>query len=143
MTRAIILALLIAHTAHAQGWEVRIPDKVEVTLGEAATLPIAIAVDRGLVISKDAPVIVDVTATGVTTRKPRLGRAEAVDPEADAPRWEVPLKTTAAGEHVVKIRLRMWLCGGRSCRPLDVKRQATIVVTGQKPVETQPQTPAK
>ena len=126
--------LLLASTAYAQGWEVRVPDKLEVTLGEVATLPIAIAVDRGLVISKDAPVIVDVTATGgLSTRKPRLGRADAVDPEADAPRFAVPLKTTAAGEHVVKIRLRMWLCGGRSCRPLDVRKQATIVVNGQKP----------
>jgi hypothetical protein len=143
VTRALLVLLLIAQTAPAQGWEVRIPDKVEVTLGEAATLPIAIAVDRGLVISKDAPVIVDVTATGVTAKKPRLGRPDAVDPEADAPRWAVPLKTTAAGEHVVKIRLRMWLCGGRSCRPLDVKRQATIVVSAAKTVETQPPTPAK
>lgn len=145
MKRAVLLSLLIAQTAHAQGWEVRIPEKVEVTLGEVATLPIAIAVDRGLVISKDAPVIVDVTATpaSVSTRKPRLGRPDAVDPEADAPRWAVPLKATAAGDHVVKIRLRMWLCGGRSCRPLDVKRQATIVVSPAKPVETPAQTPAK
>ena len=131
--RALAL-LLLASTAYAQGWEVRVPDKLEVTLGEVATLPIAIAVDRGLVISKDAPVIVDVTATGgLSTRKPRLGRVDAVDPEADAPRFAVPLKTTAVGEHVVKIRLRMWLCGGRSCRPLDVRKQATIIVNGQKP----------
>jgi hypothetical protein len=134
--RALLVLMLLATAAHAQGWDVRIPEKLEVVLGEPSTLPIAIAVDRGFVISKDAPVIVDVTAaSGVTTRKPRLGRPDAVDPEADAPRFAVPLKTTAAGEHVVKIRLRMWLCGGRSCRPLDVKRQATVVVTGQKPVE--------
>jgi hypothetical protein len=134
--RALLVLVLLATAAHAQGWEVRVPERVEVVLGEPGTLPIAIAVDRGFVISKDAPVIVDVVApTGVSTRRPRLGRPDAVDPEADAPRFAVPLKTTAAGEHVVKIRLRMWLCGGRSCRPLDVKRQATVVVTGQKPVE--------
>jgi hypothetical protein len=125
--------LLVATSAYAQGWEVRVPDKLEVTLGETATLPVAIAVDRGLVVSKDAPVIVDVApATGVSTRKPRLGRADAVDPDADAPRFAVALKTTAAGEHVVKIRVRMWLCGGRSCKPLDVRRQTTIVVSAQK-----------
>ena len=138
--RSILVLVLLATSASAQprdvGWEVRIPEKIEVTLGEAGTLPISIAVDRGLVISKDAPVIVDIVATGgVTTRKPRLGRADAVDPEADAPRFSVPLKPTSAGEHPVKIRMRMWLCGGRSCRPLDVRRQATVVVNGQKPVE--------
>jgi hypothetical protein len=131
--RALLVLVLLATAAHAQGWEVRIPERVELVLGEPGTLPIAIAVDRGFVISKDAPVIVDVSAvSGVSTRKPRLGRPDAVDPEADAPRFAVPLKTAAAGEHVVKIRVRMWLCGGRSCRPLDVKRQATVVVTGQK-----------
>ena len=134
--RALLVLMLLATAAHAQGWDVRIPEKIEVVLGEPGTLPIAIAVDRGFVISKDAPVILDVmVGSGVSTRKPRLGRPDAVDPEADAPRFAVPLKTVAAGEHVVKIRLRMWLCGGRSCRPLDVKRQATVVVTGQKPVE--------
>jgi hypothetical protein len=125
--------LLLASSAYAQGFDVRVPDKVEVSLGETATLPITVAVDRGLVISKDAPVIVDVAPpAGVSTRKPRLGRADAVDPEADAPRFAVALKTTAPGDHVVKIRVRMWLCGGRSCRPLDVRRQATIVVSGPK-----------
>lgn len=131
--------LLVATNAYAQGWEVRVPEKLEVTLGETITLPIGVAVDRGLVISKDAPVIVDVAPpSGVSTRKPRLGRADAVDPEADAPRFAVPLKTTAAGEHVVKIRVRMWLCGGRSCRPLDARRQTTVVVTGQKPADPAP-----
>ncbi|MDQ3341658.1 MAG: hypothetical protein M4D80_41430 [Myxococcota bacterium] len=136
--RALLVLMLLATAAHAQGWDVRVPEKIEVVLGEPGTLPIAIAVDRGFVISKDAPVIVDVTIAAssvLSTRKPRLGRPDAVDPEADAPRFAVPLKTTATGEQVVKIRLRMWLCGGRSCRPLDVKRQATVVVTGQKPVD--------
>jgi hypothetical protein len=138
--RVLIVLLWLAGTAAADvGWEVRIPDKLDAVVGETATLPIAIAVDRGMSISKDAPVILDVTATGgVSTRKPRMGRSDAVDPEADAPRFAVPLKATAAGDHVVKIRLRMWLCGGRSCRPLDVHRQATIVVTAQKPVADAP-----
>lgn len=125
--------LLLTSSAYAQGWDVRVPEKLEIMLGESATLPITISVDRGLVVSKDAPVIVDlVPPTGVSTRKPRLGRADAVDPEADAPRFAVPLKTTATGEHTVKIRVRMWLCGGRTCRPLDVRRQATVVVSAQK-----------
>jgi hypothetical protein len=135
--KLLLALLLLTSVAHAQGWEVRVPDKVEMSSAELGMLPIVIAVDRGLVISKDAPVIVDVVAPpGVTIRKPRLGRPDAVDPEADAPRFAVPLKSTTAGEHVVKIRLRMWLCGGRSCRPLDVKKQATVVVTVQNPSPT-------
>lgn len=138
-----LVVLLVASSASAQGWEVRMPEKIAATVGDAATLPIAIAVDRGLVISRDAPVILDVSSNGgVTTRKARLGRNDAVDPGADAPRFDVPLKAAQPGEHVVKIRLRMWLCGGRSCRPLDIRRQ-TVVVTTQKAVGEGSQTPGK
>ena len=110
------------------GWEVRIPDRVEVVLGEPGVLPIAIAVDRGLAVSRDAPVIVDLAGAGLGLKKTRLGRADAVDPGADAPRFAVALRPPAAGELAIKIRLRMWLCGGRACRPLDVRREAKIAV---------------
>jgi hypothetical protein len=133
----VILALLIGARAEAQrepGWEVRVPERVEIALGESGVLPIAIAVDRGLTVSRDAPVIVDVVLpAGVTTRKTRLGRADAVDPGADAPRFAMAVKATAAGEHVVALRLRMWLCGGRACKPLDVRRKATIAVASPEP----------
>ena len=135
-----VLALLVlTGVAHAQGWDARVPDKVTMIAGQPGSLEIAIAVDRGLVISKDAPVSVDVVLpAAVTTRTPRLGRTDAVDPQADAPRFAVPLKSTTPGEYAVKIRLRMWLCGGRSCRPLDVKKQAVVVVTAQNPTPTPP-----
>ncbi len=128
----VLLGVLGTRTTAAQrqpGWEVRMPERVEVALGDDGTLPIAIAVDRGLVVSKDAAVIVDVVAAGgVTVKKARLGRTDAVDPEADAPRFAVRVRGAAAGEHLVKVRLRLWLCGGRSCRPLDIRRQTTVVV---------------
>jgi len=132
--RALLVVLLVGTaSAQDQGFEVKVPDKLDAVVGEPATLPITIAVDRGLVISKDAPVILDVAASGgVSTRKPRLGRPDAVDPEADAPRFAVTLKISGPGEHVVKVRLRMWLCGGRSCRPLDVRRTTVVVANEPK-----------
>jgi hypothetical protein len=127
---ALGLALGLARPAEAQqpGWEIRVPERVEVVLGEAGALPIAIAVDRGLTVSRDAPVIVDLAGAGLGLKKTRLGRADAVDPGADAPRFAVALRPPAAGDFSVKVRIRMWLCGGRACRPLDVRREARIVV---------------
>src|SRR5205823_13949724 len=49
-----LLALLVASRAYADPWEWKIPDRVEVVAGESGTLPIAITVDRGQAISKDA-----------------------------------------------------------------------------------------
>ena len=83
--------------AQQPGWEVRVPERIDVVLGEAGVLPIAVAVDRGLSVSRDAPVIVDLAGPGLGLKRTRLGRAEAVDPGADAPRFAVALRPTAAG----------------------------------------------
>jgi hypothetical protein len=119
--------------AQQPGWEVRVPERVEVVLGEAGVLPIAVAVDRGLTVSRDAAVIVDLAGAGLGLKKTRLGRADAVDPGADAPRFAVPLRPSAAGELSVRIRLRLWVCGARTCRPLDVRREAKVVVSPAAP----------
>jgi len=132
--RALLVSaiLLLGARAEAQrppGLDVRVPERVDAVTGGNVALPIAIAVDRGLTVSKDAPVIVDLAPdSGLTIKKRRLGRADAVDPDADAPRFSVAVRADAAGEHAVKIRLRLWLCGGKVCRPLDVRRQTTIAV---------------
>ena len=125
-------ALLICARAEAQrvpGWEVRVADRIELPAGAQGSIPISIAVDRGLTVSKDATVIVDLAAeAGVVLRRKRLGRADAVDPEADAPRFAAPVRADAEGDHTVKIRVRFWLCGTRSCKPIDVRRTAVVAV---------------
>jgi hypothetical protein len=137
------LAAVAAPAAAQQpGWEVRVPERVEVMAGEAGALPIAIAVDRGLSVSRDAPVIVDLSGAGLGIKKTRLGRADAVDPGADAPRFSVPLRPPAAGDFAVKIRIKLWLCGGRACRPLDVRREARIAVAPAPAPSPAPTPPA-
>ena len=126
------LALLVGTPAEAQrepGFDLRVSDRVELAVGATAPLPIAIAVDRGLSVSKDAAVIVDLAPeAGVTLKKRRLGRGDAVDPEADAPRFAVGVRGDTPGDHLVRLHVRFWLCGTRSCRPIDVRRVATIAV---------------
>ncbi len=110
------------------------PERVEVAQGAVATLPIAIALDRGLTVSKDAPVIIDLAPeAGATVKRKRLGRGEAVDPGADAPRFTVPVKGEAAGDHAIAIRVRFWLCAAKTCRPIDVKKVAQVAVTAAAP----------
>jgi hypothetical protein len=131
---AAVLAAAAAEAQRQPGWEVRVPERIELAPGASGALAISIAVDRGLTVSKDGAVIVDLSAPpGVTLRKRRLGRGEAVDPEADAPRFAVPIRATEPGEHTIKVRTRFWLCGGRSCRPIDVRRTAVVVVAPPPP----------
>ncbi len=82
------------------------PERIDVVLGEAGVLPIAVAVDRGLSVSRDAPVIVDLAGPGLGLAD-APGAAEAVDPGADAPRFAVALRPTAAGELTAKVRIRL------------------------------------
>ena len=139
---ALALVMLSASPAHAQpaNWEIKVPDRIEVAQGATGSLAISIAVDRGFSVSKDGPVLIDLAPEpGVTIKKRRLGRADAVDPGADVPRFVVPVRGDTAGDHVAKVRIRLWLCGGKVCRPLDVKRQTVVAVTSAAPPD--PPTP--
>jgi hypothetical protein len=132
-----IVVAALAGPAGAQGepgWDVRIAERVEVAAGQAAALSVAIAVDRGLTVSKDAAVILDLAMdAGVSVKKRRLGRADAMDPDADAPRFVVPVRGDAPGDHPVRLHLRFWLCGAHTCRPIDVRRTAIVSVAAQTP----------
>jgi hypothetical protein len=128
----LAVALVACAPADAQrepGWDVRVTERVELAIGQAASLTIALAVDRGLAVSKDAAVILDLAPDdGVTVKKRRLGRGDAVDPDADAPRFAIAIRGEAPGDHAVRVHVRFWLCGARSCRPIDVQRVAIIAV---------------
>jgi hypothetical protein len=132
-----VLALLVSAPAGAQrepGWDLRVAERVEVAAGASAPLAIVLAVDRGLTVSKDAAVMIDLAPDpGVTVKKKRLGRSDAVDPEADAPRFAVNLRGDTPGDHVVRLHVRFWLCGTKRCRPVEVRRTATIAVAAATP----------
>jgi hypothetical protein len=132
-----VLAAALATPAAAEGdpgWDVRVAERVDVVAGQAASLSVAIAVDRGLTVSKDAAVILDLAPDdGASVKKRRLGRSDAVDPGADAPRFVVPVRGEVPGDHGVRLHLRFWLCGARSCRPIDVRRTAIVSVAAQTP----------
>jgi hypothetical protein len=123
-----------AEAQRDSGWELRVAERIELGVGASAPLTLALAVDRGLSISRDAAVIVDLAPEpGVSLRKKRLGRGDAVDPDADAPRFAATVRGEAPGDHAVRLRVRFWLCGARTCWPIDVRRVTTIAVVPAAP----------
>lgn len=128
--KTLLVILLLTATASADSWEIKIPERVEMTTTAGGTLPISIVVDRGMSLSKDASIVIDLAPEpGVSVKRRRLGRTDAVDPEADAPRFAVPLRADNAGDFALRVRLRFWLCGQKICRPVDAKRTVTVAVT--------------
>ena len=134
--KALLAVAVMAGVAHAdtKGWDVKLADRAAVEVGATTPLSLAIAVDRGLTVSKDGPVIVDIAADeGVTIKKKRLARSDAVDPEADAPRFAINVRGDAAGDRAVKVRVRFWLCAQRTCRPVEATKTAVVAVSlGEK-----------
>src|SRR6185503_10465809 len=81
--RLSLAILLFATPAYAETWELKVPERVELTVGTSGTLPISLAVDRGKTISKDAGIVLDLAPEGgLTVKKRRLARTDAVDPDA-------------------------------------------------------------
>src|SRR5262249_28618038 len=132
-----VLAAALGASAAAQGdpgWDVRVPERLDVAVGQAAPLSIAIAVDRGLTVSKDAAGILALALDpGASREKGPAGRGDAMDPDADAPRFVVPVRGDDPGDHAVRLHLRFWLCGAHACRPIDVRRTATVSVAAETP----------
>ena len=133
-----MLVLVLVSSASADtGWDLKVPDKVELVPGTAGTLTVSIAVDRGLAISKDAGMIVDLAPEGgLAVKRRRLGRGDAVDPDADSPRFAIPLRVESAGDYRLKLHVQFWLCGQKVCRPADARR--TIAVTAAAAAPTPP-----
>ena len=144
MRAVVALALLLAASpASAERWELTIPERLDLVAGAGGALPITIAVDRGLKISKDAAIIVDLAPdSAITVKRRRLGRTDAVDPDADAPRFSVALRAETPGDFALRVRLRFWLCGAKSCRPVEARRNVAISVTAPAAAPTpNPATP--
>jgi hypothetical protein len=140
-TVALLLALVAmavreepAAAGPVPGWELQIPERVELVAGASGTLPITLSVDRGQSISKDAGIILDLAPdTAISIKRKRLGRADAVDPGADSPRFAIAVRSDNAGDFTIRVRIRFWLCGTKVCRPVDTRRNVTVPVAPGSP----------
>ncbi len=111
-------------------YELRVPERIALHAGDSGTLAIAIAVDRGRTISKDAGLVLDLAPDGaLAVKRRRLGRADAVDPDADEPRFQIAVRGESAGDYAIKVHLRFWLCGAKVCRPVDARRTVAVAVS--------------
>jgi hypothetical protein len=131
--RSWVVALILAYaaTAHADadGWELKVPERLALVAGASGTLPLTIAIERGLTVSKDAGVILDLApGPGIVIKRHRLGRGDAVDPDADDPRFAVPVRAEGAGDYTLKLHVQFWLCGKRACRPVEARRTIAVAV---------------
>jgi hypothetical protein len=119
-----------AYAEESPGYVLEVPERVELAMAGTGTLPLAITLDHGRTVSKDAGLVLDLSPdSGVSVKRRRLGRSDAIDPDEAAPRFAIPLRAEAAGDFTIKLHLRFWLCGTKVCRPIDARRTVTVSVT--------------
>jgi len=129
--RLALIIVLSARVAAAQdpvGYKLDVPEHLDFAVGDSS-LPIAIQIERGQSVSKDAGIGCDVEReAGVVVKRRRLARTDAIDPDEDSPRFAIPVRGNAPGDFTLKLHLRFWLCGTKVCRPIDARRTVTIRV---------------
>jgi hypothetical protein len=136
----VLLALVGARPAAADeaAYELKATD-ASIELGAQAAISLTIVPAAGRTVSHDGPVRVDLApgdGLGVTRR--RYVRRDAADPAADAPRFDLKVKGTAAGDHALEVDVRFWLCGAKVCRPVRAKRTIVVHVAAPAPPPAPP-----
>ena len=84
---------------------------------EAKTLSLSILPRPGYRLGADTPVVVHVEGTGVELPRKLYRRQDAVDPRAEAPRFEVAFRPTAPGARI-DAELTFYICRAARCRPV-------------------------
>jgi hypothetical protein len=115
--RLAAIAILCSLFAPARADE---PEFQIVGTVDRQTLSLSILPRPGFRLGVDTPVIVRLTGTGVELPRRLFRRADAVDPRAEAPRFEVPFRSPAAGARI-DADLTFYICTAARCRPVDTR----------------------
>lgn len=84
---------------------------------EQKTLSLSILPRPGYRLGAETPVLVRLDGTGVELPRKLFRRQDAVDPRAEAPRFEVPFHAAATGARI-DAELMFYICKAARCRPV-------------------------
>jgi hypothetical protein len=123
VSRALLLSVLLLG-ASARGADdgyslVQTPaSPVEIKAGKKATLSLTVLPHAGYRLLADGPVELRLAGEGVKLPRPSLHREDAVDPRAEAPRFELAAVAAGAGPGNVAAECTFYLCRESRCRPV-------------------------
>jgi hypothetical protein len=84
--------------------------------GGQGKLVVAIVPVKGTHVHPQAPLKITLGASpGLKLDKGQLGHADAVDPKADGPRFEVPFTALAAGAQEARAKVEFFICSDQWC----------------------------
>ena len=142
---AAVLATAGAASGQSTEYRIELGPVASLEVGQPGSQTLTLTPLRGRRISRDGPLLIDVVvdpAEGLKLTRTRLRLRDAVDPEAHAPRFEIPLVGERPGSYQLELDIRFWICARRTCRPVRERRRAPVEVVGPKaPVDAGPDGP--
>ena len=124
MTRTLALAMGLAATvmsarADEPGYELATQPPPPLKASQRARLSLTVIPRAGYRLLTDGPVLVRLTGENVTPEHALLRRDDAVDPRAEAPRFELPLRAGQPGPARLDARCTFYLCRAARCHPVE------------------------
>jgi hypothetical protein len=110
----LVVTLALASTA-TQADE---PEFQIVGTVDRQTLSLSILPRPGYRLGAETPVIVHLDGSGVDLPRKLYRRQDAVDPRAEAPRFEVPFRAIVTSGARIEAELTFYVCKAARCRPV-------------------------
>jgi hypothetical protein len=98
----------------------------EVKAGGKGRIVLAIVPVGKVHVHPQAPLKISLESSGLALDKTSLGHADAVDPKAEGPRFEVPFTAAKAGKQDARAKVDFYICSDQWC--VKQTRDVTVAV---------------
>lgn len=101
--------------------ELKVGAPAPLVVGQTGALSLTVAPAPGRRIDRDAPFSLRISlapAAGLVASKRRYALADAADPRAEAPRFDLGLEARTVGDYRAVLDLRLWVCAAKTCVPV-------------------------
>jgi hypothetical protein len=131
----VTLAAAIAVAAPPEH-ELRASGALTIVAGARGAASLSIVPAAGRRLDADAPLSLRLSvapATGLKLPRRRYALADAADPRAEAPRFDLALEGQSPGSYTLTVEARFWLCAARTCRAVRDQVQIPVTVAAATP----------
>ena len=118
--RLAALLFLLATPARAGDAELELSRNApaKLAIGQKGAVSLTLLPRSGARIDGDAPLVIRLSADGAKLPRALYQREDAVDPRAEAPRFELALSPERA-DWKLTAHVIAWVCRGARCRPVE------------------------
>jgi hypothetical protein len=90
-----------------------------VAKGQRGAVSLTLLPRAGNRLLEDGPLLVRVSGEGLIVERALYRREDAVDPRAEAPRFELAFRGTRPGPADLRARCTFYVCRAARCRPVE------------------------